>query len=462
MSTGPKRIVRRTRRSPAARTRRGGGRTYFVHIPKTAGVTVKAYLEDQYPSGQAFEMGEREALDVPGRTLNRHRLWTGHFGSEVLDRIAPAPDLLMTVVREPVARLRSWAAHGRRSRHPEYRAYLDTHTDLEALKGKERQDAFQCYWLARALQDGADSKRVPDLAEVPDLLERLDLVGVSEHLDRFLQLVSFRMGWRPPPLGWWLNRRPDDPPAQAADDEAEIRERLAVDLDLYARAETRFWQDYADMLNTLRPSTVAMTPVTAAAVSIFTVQDWLRAHHANLLRQGQGPASTEIALEADEPFVGSGWWWRESTGAAAHRWSGPTTTASVSLPPLVPGTYDLRVDLMGAVDWETWDGLTASVNGKEVFVVRERFGPVEDGCVTLRLHATLSPEIIKAQPGRTELALTVPECKRRQSLGLMEQSKDTLAEDTREVGVALHAIHVTRVADQVVPRLGMVVRRACA
>jgi hypothetical protein len=48
---------------PTLTTPRDGGtpRTYFVHIPKTAGITLKAYLENRYALGEELVVDEWDA-----------------------------------------------------------------------------------------------------------------------------------------------------------------------------------------------------------------------------------------------------------------------------------------------------------------------------------------------------------------------------------------------------------------
>lgn len=444
---------KRTEKQPRRQTARP--RTYFVHIPKTGGITFKAYLETNYGADDTLAINEVEARSLPARTLNRYRLWTGHYASDVLDKISPEPDVTLLVVRDPIARLRSWAAHGRRSQHPEYRAYLEHRTDLEALQGEAAHDAFQAYWLARALKDGGESKRVPGIDELPDLLGQIDLVGLTEHLDRFMQLVSFRLGWAPPPTGWHLNRRPDTPTVEAHEDEPAIRELLAVDLELYAQAEHTFWTAYAAMLDTLRPSPVKISRRTAAEVPIETVQQWLRAHYDARLHASRPAAVAGVDVRTDEPLPGEGWWWRQvPESGVAFQWTGPGPRSSLRLPPLEPsGEYDLTMDFVAVADSNTWDGLRLAVNGHPTFAVRERFGPSEHEAVKFRLHARLSASVIAAQKGGTDIVLTVPVTGPVPGAVVIAESMDTVRRDERQVGVALHRIQISRAAQRVRPVL---------
>lgn len=431
-------------------------RVYFVHVPKTAGVTLKTYLEDNFPLGASLVIHEAAARALPPAEINRYRLWTGHYASEVLSAIAPAPDVTLLVVRDPVTRLRSWAAHERRSQQHDFPAYGPGMTDVDALQGPGRHHLFQAFWLARALRDGAASTRVPDVAEVPALLDEVTLVGLTEELDRFMQLVAFRMGWPAPPLGWHLNRRPDENgEASNAAVPDEVRRLLAVDMALYEDAARRFWNAYGAMLRTIRPEATWPDDQTPRAIPVDTVQGWLRDWHLAQFAESHRHPLMTAELSTTAPASGEGWWWRQAPeGAAPYRWSGPGTEATLLLPPLeAERDYDLTLELVGAVDWPTWEQIAIAVNGHAVDVVKERFGPVANGRVNLRVHARV-PQAVTRATGPNAIGLTVPDTKPVPGTPLVDESTDTRRRDTRPVGVALHRASVMPAAARLAPAGG--------
>ena len=77
------RIVTRT--TPRKTDDQPSPRMYFVHIPKTAGITLKAFLENNYPDGESLVIDEWRARALPPEALRRYRLFSGHYSSEVLD-----------------------------------------------------------------------------------------------------------------------------------------------------------------------------------------------------------------------------------------------------------------------------------------------------------------------------------------------------------------------------------------
>jgi hypothetical protein len=80
----------------------------FVHVPKTAGMTIRTILEYQYSVGEILEIVEGEHLEQICRAgiPNHVRLVSGHIPPFVRDLFAVPPRLL-TIVRDPLERIAS-------------------------------------------------------------------------------------------------------------------------------------------------------------------------------------------------------------------------------------------------------------------------------------------------------------------------------------------------------------------
>ncbi|MEQ1868512.1 MAG: hypothetical protein ABL961_00620 [Vicinamibacterales bacterium] len=434
-------------------------RMYFVHIPKTAGITLKAFLENHYATGESLVIDEWKARELPAHVLQSYRLLSGHYSSEVLDALGERPDVTIMLVREPAARFRSWMAHCRRLTTSKYRQMCEGRTDREVLDGPDGYTCHQSYWLARALRDGANGTTVPSTGELSELLARVDIAGTTEDIERFMQLVSFRMGWPPPQRGWHINRRPDgltEHADQQVTDE-ELDALLESDRALYAMAKNRFWTAYSEMLCAIRPDAPAFSPESAQEVPTELVQDWLRRHfEATLAGQYVAPVN-HIDITADRPLNGEGWWWRERPKSTAYRWSGPDRESTLLAPPLVEGQdYELTLDAMGAATWRVWDEVAITINGQPVPAVHERSAPAEPGSACIRIRARVPSSAIGVQKGLTRIGLTA---RTEQSLthARVEESFDTFHNDMRMVGLALHRVQLKAVA--ALPRPVLALRR---
>lgn len=434
-------------------------RMYFVHIPKTAGITLKAYLENNYANGEALVIDEWKARELPPEELRQFRLLSGHYSSEVLDALGERPDVTLMLVREPISRFRSWMAHCRRLTSAKYRDMCNGRTDREVLLSEDGYTCQQAHWLARAIRDGAACTTVPQVSELNALLARIDVAGVTDEIERFMQLVAFKMGWPPPQLGWHINRRPDT--AGVEDDtfdisDEELRPLLAIDQQLYEMATARFWSAYTDMLTALRPDAPAFTPDTARGVSVDLAQNWLRHHFEATQARQFATAVASIDIAGDAPSTGEGWWWRECPQHTSYRWTGPGTDATLYAPMLETDTsYTLTLDAMGAADWPAWESVTVDVNGHPVAAVRERFEPRLANQVAIRLEARIDPAAVAAQDGLTRITLHVPQTKQALAHVQITESFDTVRHDMRAVGLAVHRVQIRKTAARVKPLLSL-------
>lgn len=437
------------------------GRLYFLHIPKTAGITVGRFLRNHYPNSDTLIIDEWKARALPPQDVRRHSLFSGHYASEVLDAMGPRP-FTVTLIREPLSRFDSWSVHCRRVSHRKYRDMFEGKTDLDVITGPDGYTCRQAHWLARALRTGADDTTVPASHELPGLLDDVDIVGVTDEVERFMQLVSFRMGWPPPPRGWHVNRRPTassdaeplpdapKPPTRRAtrttEEETTIRRELNIDTELYDLATQRFWLAYAAMLGELCPDNIAFTPESAAAVSIDDVQDWLRARYADVVANTFPHAVTDIDVTADDAICGEGWWWRSGWDTLDDRWTGPEPRSTWYLPPLAANrAYELTIEVLWPASPAIWENTTVEVNGQRVFVSRERCTPAVARGASHLLRATIPARVVASQDRSTRVVLEIPETVQALKKFVVCESFDTYHHDERFVGLSVQALRVRAV-----------------
>ncbi len=81
----------------------------FVHIPKTAGMTMSAILERKFLKNEICPIRlYPQLVAVPKEELNKYRLFRGHFPYEILSCLLDEPFRCITILREPVARYYSY------------------------------------------------------------------------------------------------------------------------------------------------------------------------------------------------------------------------------------------------------------------------------------------------------------------------------------------------------------------
>jgi hypothetical protein len=178
----------------------------FIHIPKTAGRTLRTVIRGQYRRQQICIASQtpgdpfRDYLSLPAEQQAQIRIVQGHFPyglHEHIDRQA----VYATMLREPIARVISYYRFVRD--HPEHKNHATVMAKGLAGFIRETQsrqlDNAQLRYLAAA-QDapfGACTEAMLDEA-IWRLDERFAAVGLVEAFDDSLLLMSRALGWRLP------------------------------------------------------------------------------------------------------------------------------------------------------------------------------------------------------------------------------------------------------------------------
>lgn len=80
----------------------------FLHIPKTAGTSVRSFLSRFFAARHICPaVDQRQFRDIPPERLRSFRMFSGHFHWHALDQIE-GPSFTFSVLRQPVARIVSF------------------------------------------------------------------------------------------------------------------------------------------------------------------------------------------------------------------------------------------------------------------------------------------------------------------------------------------------------------------
>jgi len=181
----------------------------FVHLPKTAGTTLRGIVERQYrhslicrayPSAEG-KLESRQVGALPIETIRRIGLLEGHieFGWH---SVLPQKAVYLTMLREPISRVISIYNYVERDvNHPLHNAVKSGAIGIEEfLKRKVTADATngQTYWLSGGVDTEVQSHTAEEALETAknNLTKYFPAVGIQERFDESLVLFKRIYHWR--------------------------------------------------------------------------------------------------------------------------------------------------------------------------------------------------------------------------------------------------------------------------
>lgn len=249
---------------------------FFLHVPKTAGISLTAILDANFAPGATFEAQDwTDAGEVIERMsvveLARVRCVRGHYwfgpgDGAVHDRFSVDP-VVITALRDPVARTVS--AHQHVMRWPEHwlreemgigeEGTMSLQEFVENPIAQGEIANLQTRLIVGAVPgnplisapDPSDAIPFSDEELLSLAKQRLDSfawVGLTERMEESVRLLTARMGWAPveelPNLN--LNPVPSAEVELSEETRAAILERTRLDAELYAYAGERLERELAE------------------------------------------------------------------------------------------------------------------------------------------------------------------------------------------------------------------------
>jgi hypothetical protein len=300
---------------------------FFMHIPKTAGMSMRQYLGEQYHQHEILPADRWEDLHGKNLDVRSFRLVRGHFRYNLRELVAPDARMLV-VLRDPLRRTVSALRHLARDpnfHHTHEQAKNFTlaemiRTPAIMVNQRDVQARFLCasrppadvdaYLEQAFLQhrdvDAGDRENPPDFQLAADRLELIEFVGVTEDLGNLVSAMARDMDFHPPLYFPFVNENPDRSDQLKGLTEAELeilREHNAVDLRLYEFAKKLMnWRSFDHAMRQMISSGVYQIP----------------------------PGSFEVKIGGIMP--GSGWYRAEQSGDNAWRWTGPGRQFTIEVP----------------------------------------------------------------------------------------------------------------------------------
>ena len=165
-------------------------RLYFIHIPKTAGTTLRQLLEMQLDSGEIYPY--KNHMQAKGSV--DHELVSGHFPFWFCEKLDPDFDrsFKVTILRDPVERYLSFLRAKKRG-NPKFLS-LESVMSQRLVRNSREQIVLIDNALCRNLASNPNLQGEALLRNAKENLEKIDYILFFEEFDRDVTDLFSRLG----------------------------------------------------------------------------------------------------------------------------------------------------------------------------------------------------------------------------------------------------------------------------
>jgi hypothetical protein len=397
---------------------------FFMHMPKTAGMSMRAYLENQYYAKDICPAVGWSDLVNSGTDVSSFRLVHGHFQYNMRSALPPGTKCL-TVLRDPLLRTISALRHLQRDPafHPDHALAKDLslkqilRTPRLMLRQKNIQAAALCASAAPAAvieslrkirpgqrdADPADLEAPATYELAAQRLEEIEFLGFTDKLWMVLAQLSGEMNYHPAEALPAINDAPNQLTALDgldAEDIELLKQYNDIDLKIYARAKEILAQRQFEK-----------TMLDLIERGVYTRQ------------------RGSFRLDLRSPIPGTGWYEAESEGSNnVWRWTGPDRDLTLGLPLLAQESYRVVLQFRSPRPLDEAD-IAISANGQSL----ECDISQQDRLYTL--SATIPSECLTKFQGCCRLVFNI---------GMPMRVSNNSEGDQRILGVAVSSVVVNQ------------------
>ena len=356
---------------------------FFMHIPKTAGITFRTILETHFDANQICPAyyGD-ELIKIPPDVLAQFRLFRGHISLGEMNDAMPIKNIhCITMLRDPVEYSISHFEHLKRDKSGVAPKKLYERVRSMAFEDFIRSVDHDIYahHLFKNLQtrylltdqnfryESIDNR---GLQMAKEELSHFAFFGLLEEFKKSIQLICYTFGWHPSVPFYTLNAAPHRPHSQQLSSGAlkAIKTNMAYDIELYQFAKTLFFKRYTRMVEELFAEN---GPITGAMEHRFDqlsskhIVKRLKANYDNQFKDIQ--PSDKLTIQFQQAINGSGWYPPKTDVAGrTFRWTGPNKNSTLDIPLTANEDLTVQFRIIKAMSFEILKSLALMINGHPV------------------------------------------------------------------------------------------------
>ena len=324
---------------------------FFLHIPKTAGTTLRMALDRCFDTQDILPSCLQERfIQYTPEDIKPYKFIRGHFKYPLLMNKVHNRPFLITIVRDPVEQYISFFEQWKR-KTKELRENQESlkneikyfeQTDLEAFLQKPSpiiEKVFinnQTRHLAQKVGMKYSRERFiydPEVLEnAKNLISDMTCIGSVERLQESYYLISYFLSIPPIVDQTRLNAAPERPEQKSISKESldQIGEYVKMDLEIYNMAHSliseRLEQMYAELIEKYGDDTTKL-PLTHGQVIDLLQKHYEKSYHK------KHALIPEIEFKIAKAVYHENWFRSESNPRFGEfRWTGPGVTSRLDLP----------------------------------------------------------------------------------------------------------------------------------